>query len=66
MEREKQIAAIVSFVGRHHESQASRVICRRVLPDYDGRVDGGALLSLQDNLQKASDGEIASFHDLVR
>jgi len=66
MERKKQITDIVSFVGRHRESHASRVICRRALPDYDGRIDGAALLSLQDNLQKASDMEVAAFHDLVK
>ncbi|MGI5838463.1 MAG: hypothetical protein ACOX8W_02240 [bacterium] len=66
MEREKQIAAIVDFVGRYHESQASRVICRRALTDYDGGISGEMLLNLENKLRQAPDDEIASFHDLVR
>ncbi len=66
MNREQRMSEIVTFVGRHQESQATRSICRRLLPEYDGKIDGSTLLSLQQNLLQVDDQAVESCYDLVR
>ncbi|NMB26117.1 MAG: hypothetical protein GX986_11360 [Firmicutes bacterium] len=65
MDRIRQVATILDFIGNHPESYASLAVCRRALDPGLAHVNRDILFELEDYLEEASGEEIAAFYSIV-
>ncbi|NPV54127.1 MAG: hypothetical protein HPY71_11475 [Firmicutes bacterium] len=65
MGRNDKIEKILEFVREHRESQATRVVCGRILGRYDAEISDENLGELRKGLQKANDDDVDSLYVII-
>ncbi len=66
MERIRQVATILDFIGNHPESYASLAVCRRAIDPGLAYISRDTLFELEDYLDEAPGEEIAAYYSIVR
>ncbi|HHV63222.1 MAG TPA: hypothetical protein GXX51_11370 [Firmicutes bacterium] len=65
MGRNDKIKRILEFVKEHKESQATRIVCGRILGRYDAEISDENLVELREGLRKAGDDDIDSLYVII-